>query len=423
MVDFDPEKNMYTGERPIRSCILVPMLLRREVIGVLYLDNRLLGSAFVASDLEILDYFAAQASIAMENARAYAVLQDRLIKQREEKQYFEEQYLERLNFDDIIGRSRPIRKVFRQIDSVAGTDANVLILGETGVGKELVARAIHQRSRRKNGPFIRVNCSAFAEHLMAIELFGHEKGAFTGATHRRLGRFELADGGTLFLDEIGDIPINVQVRLLLVLQSREFERVGGQETLKSDFRLMAATNRDLSREVLAGRFRQDLFYRLNVFPLMVPSLRERPEDIPLLAAHFLRMYAKRQNKNIEGIPGREMERLTAYHWPGNVRELENLIERGVILYNGSSFRVPEIKVSGLSGTTDGIPATHAQNERRHIIGVLKSVHGKISGPGGAAEILDLHPNTLRYRMRKLGIGRRDWLQNGNGETSGPRSDT
>jgi transcriptional regulator with GAF, ATPase, and Fis domain len=408
VVDTAPEPNTGYSSHTIRSCICVPMSLRREAIGVLYLDNRLFSSAFTATDLAILDYFAAQASIAMENARAYSVLQERYLRQMEEKQYHEQQYLERFNFEDLIGRSRAMQNVFKQIDAVTETEATALILGETGVGKELVARAIHRNSRRREGPFIRVNCSAFSEHLISSELFGHEKGAFTGAAGRRLGRFELADGGTLFLDEIGDIPLAVQVRLLRVLQSKEFERVGGQVTLKSEFRLMAATNRDLLEEVRAGRFRQDLYYRLNVFPIQVPPLRERPEDIPLLAHHFISRCARRQNKVLDEIPAEEMARLTAYHWPGNVRELENLIERGVILCSGSRFRLPEFGVGPGPGPGEPAGLTHAENERAHLVRVLKRVRGKVSGPGGAAEVLDLHPNTLRYRMRKLGVNSRDW---------------
>ena len=394
--------------RTIRSRICAPMLLRKDVIGVLYLDNRLFRSAFTPADLELVNYFAALASIALENIRAFNVLRDNYLKQKEEKKYYEQKYLERVHYEEIVGQSRRIRKVFRQIDSVAQTGATVLISGETGVGKELVARAIHRNSDRRDGPFIHVNCSALSEHLIASELFGHEKGAFTGATQRRLGRFELADGGALFLDEIGDIPLAVQVRLLLVLQSKEFERVGGQITLRSDFRLMAATNRDLLAEVRAGRFRQDLYYRLNVFPINVPPLRERPDDIPLLANHFLTMYAKRQNKNITRIPQEELDRLTAYHWPGNVRELENLIERGVILSRGPEFRIPEMSLGTSTPDDDAPPSTHAQNERTHIIRTLKRVNGKISGPNGAAEALDLHPNTLRYRMQKLDIQNKDW---------------
>ncbi len=334
VLDLESSRTDVPNQKAIRSCICVPMTLRNKVVGVLYHDNRFFQSAFQEKDLEILGYFAAQAAIAMENAQAYEILQKTVQKQKEEKEYFEEQYLESLNFEDMVGKSQAIRQVFSQLDSVAGTEATVLILGETGVGKELVARAIHHNSPRREGPFVRVNCSSFSEHLITSELFGHEKGAFTGAIQKRIGRFELAHTGTIFLDEIGDIPLNVQVRLLRVLQSKEFERVGGQETITSDFRLMAATNRDLQKEVTCGRFRKDLFYRLNVFPLRVPPLRERRDDIPLLAYHFLYAYAKKLNKKIEKIPEPEIRKLMEYDWPGNVRELENIIERGVILGQG-----------------------------------------------------------------------------------------
>ncbi len=272
----------------IRSRIGVPMIIRNKVVGVLYHDNRLLRSAFKESDLDILNYFAAQAAIAMDNARSWKALQDMVEKQQREKEYYEEQYLENIHFEDFVGSSLEIKKVFSQAEQVAGTDATVLILGETGVGKELVARSIHRHSARRDKPFIRVHCSALPESLISSELFGHEKGAFTGAVSRQIGRFELANGGTLFLDEIGDIPMEMQVKLLRVLQSKEFERVGGQETIRSDFRLLAATNRDLQQAVKAGRFRQDLYYRLSVFPIHTPSLRRRKGDIPLLAGYFLK---------------------------------------------------------------------------------------------------------------------------------------
>jgi transcriptional regulator with GAF, ATPase, and Fis domain len=284
-----------------------------------------------------------------------------------------------------------------------------LILGETGVGKELVARAIHARSERREGPFIRVNCSAFSEHLIASELFGHEKGAFTGAGKTRLGRFELAHGGTLFLDEIGDIPPAVQVRLLRVLQSHEFERVGGQTTLRSDFRLMAATNRDLLAAVKEDRFRQDLYYRLNVFPIEVPPLRERGEDIALLAAYFLKKYARQYGKRVAPISAQVAARLAAYAWPGNVRELENYVERAVILSRGVHLELPAMEAAGAAPNKALPLLSHAENERRHVVLALKRAGGRIAGPGGAAAMLELHPNTLRYRIQKLGIKARDWV--------------
>jgi transcriptional regulator with GAF, ATPase, and Fis domain len=406
---FDADSDGRTGARAIRACICVPMRLREAIVGVLYLDNRIFPSAFAPEDIPVLDYFAAQASIAMENARAYSLLQTRYLKQKEELQHHERQYLERLHFDEMVGQSAAIRRVFAQIDSVAATDATVLIHGETGVGKELVARAIHRSSLRKEGPFIRVNCSAFSEHLIASELFGHEKGAFTGASQTHLGRFELAHGGTLFLDEIGDIPSAVQVRLLRVLQSHEFERVGGQTTLHSDFRLMVATNRDLLAAVSAGSFRQDLYYRLNVFPIEVPPLRARGEDIPLLAAYFLNKYAGQHGKQVAPIPAKLAARLAAYPWPGNVRELENYVERAVILSSGDRLQLPVAGLEAAAVNEAVSMVSHAENERRHIIRALKQVGGRVAGPGGAAELLELHPNTLRYRIKKLGITAQDWV--------------
>lgn len=387
----------------IRSMICVPMILRDRVVGVLYHDNRIFNSTFQESDLEMLNFFAAQAAIALENAEAYQKLEDRYQKEKEGKRYFEAQYLEQSNFEEIVGRSQEMQVIYSHMESVARTDTAVLILGETGVGKELVARAIHQNSERKNGPFIRVNCSAFSETLIASELFGHEKGSFTGATDRRLGRFELADGGTLFLDEVGDIPLAIQVKLLRVLQNSRFERVGGQQTLHSNFRLMAATNKDLEKAVQEGSFRMDLYYRINGFPIRVPPLRKRKEDIPLLAAHFLGICAKKLNKKIGTIPAEDMDWMMKYHWPGNVRELENFIERGVILGDQTLFKSPVPESALLDITQPDRMVSHAENERHHIVRVLANCNWRVSGRKGAARILDLHPNTLRYRMKKLGI--------------------
>lgn len=392
------------SENTIQSCICVPLKIRNTVKGVLYHDNRLFRSAFKKSDLEILNYFASQAAIAMDNAEAWQTLRKLYKQQQLEKEHYEREYLETIHFDDFVGESPAIRNVFAQAEQVAQTSTTVLILGETGVGKELVARFIHRHSDRAEKPFIRVHCSALPESLISSELFGHEKGAYTGATSKQIGRFELADGGTIFLDEIGDISMDVQVRLLRVLQSKEFERVGGHETLRSDFRLLAATNRDLEREVKNGRFRRDLFYRLNVFPINVPPLRDRQEDTPLLACYFLNLYANKCNKDVAVIPREEMEKLLSYDWPGNVRELENVIERGVILSKGKVYRVPELK----GGRTQQYDQTLTlrDNERNHILRVLTKTRGKVTGPGGAAEILDIHPNTLFSRMKKLGISRK-----------------
>lgn len=389
----------------IRSRICVPMILREKVIGVLYHDNRILSSAFQESDLELLAYFAALAAFALDNAKAYEEIQ--MLNQRlsEEKLYYEEQHLQSHFQEDIVGESEAIRRVLAQVDQVAKADANVLILGETGVGKELIARAIHQRSVRSEKSFIRVHCSALPESLISSELFGHEKGAFTGAIRRRIGRFELSDGGSLFLDEIGDLPQEVQIRLLRVLQSKEFERVGGSETIRSDFRLITATNHNLEEDVKTNRFRADLYYRLNVFPIHIPPLRDRKEDIPVLTRHFIKKYATKMGKVFERIPEAEMDKLIQYHWPGNVRELENIIERGIIISSGPHFFVPELAFSYPHTTSPEINTTLRGNETRHILWALKKTEWKVRGSGGAAEILNVHPSTLASRMRKLGITR------------------
>ncbi|MDQ7785565.1 MAG: sigma 54-interacting transcriptional regulator [Desulfomonilaceae bacterium] len=389
----------------VRSRICVPMILREKTVGVLYHDNRLLSSAFSESDLELLSYFAALAAFAMDNAVAYEEINRLNDKLSEENLYYKEEHLQTLHFEDIVGESLGIKRVLAQIDQVTGTDATVMIVGETGVGKELVARAIHRHSPRRDKPFIRVHCSALPETLIPSELFGHEKGAFTGASRQRIGRFELADGGTLFLDEIGDISQDIQVKLLRVLQTKEFERVGGSETLKSDFRLVAATNRDLEKMIKTGRFREDLFYRLAVFPIQVPPLRERVQDIPLLAYYFLRIYSKKLAKEVTKIPGSEMRKLIHYHWPGNIRELENVLERGIILSSSSVFRVPELGGGHGEVLSEEGGVTLKENERRHILWALDKTGWKVRGTGGAAELLDLPASTLAFRMRKLGIER------------------
>jgi transcriptional regulator with GAF, ATPase, and Fis domain len=397
------QKILTPAKDVIRSCICIPMKLRGDVVGVLYFDNRLLSSTFRESDLDVLGYFAALAAIALDNAKAYEKIQSLNEKLSEEKQYYREQHHECIHFEEFVGKSRAVMQVLSNVQDVAETISNVLILGETGVGKELVARSIHRLSLRKSMPFIRVNCSAFPESLIASELFGYEKGAFTGATERRLGRFELADKGTLFLDEIGDIPLEVQVRILRVLQSKEFERLGGNETIRSDFRLIAATNQNLQQAVKNGKFREDLYYRLNVFPIVVPPLRERRDDIPLLVQYFLEIYGNKMGKANLRVSKADMDRLIAYDWPGNVRELENLIERGTILSSGERFLMPELKRS--PGTSDTVreAITLQENERNHIQWAIRMTGGKIRGRGGAAELLDIHPNTLYGRMRKLKI--------------------
>ena len=315
------------------------------------------------------------------------------------------------NFEEIVGASPTLRRVLEQVDLVATTDSSVLIYGETGTGKELIARAIHARSGRKARPLVKVNCAALPAGLVESELFGHEKGAFTGATERRIGRFELAHGGTIFLDEVGELPPDVQVKLLRVLQERELERVGGSQTVKVDVRVIAATNRDLPGAVGAGTFRQDLYYRLNVFPVTLPPLRERPEDIPLLVHYFVARYAAKIGRRISRVPKETMGRLVAYAWPGNVRELENVVERAVILSPGPDLVVAPEALPAIApevlperpAAADAVPLERV--ERAHIVSVLRRTNWRVDGPRGAARLLNMHPSTLRSRMQKLGIRR------------------
>lgn len=394
------------GNDTIHSRICVPMILRGKTVGVLYHDNRLLRNAFKESDLELLSYFAAQAAFALDNAEAYDKIKALNQQLGEENMYYKKEHLKNLYFQDIIGESTAIKNMLNQIDKVVDTDVTVMITGETGVGKELVAKAIHNRhSKRKDGPFIRVHCSALPQTLIPSELFGHEKGAFTGAISKKIGRFELANTGTLFLDEIGEINEDIQIKLLRVIQTREFERVGGTRTIKSDFRLVVATNRDLKKEVAEQNFRADLYYRLAIFPIHVPPLRDRKEDIPLLAYHFLNIYSMKTGKSFSKIPDSEIDKLMKYSWPGNVRELENIIERGAILNQGPVFRVPELQNNDIDTGTKRSDITLRENERIHILKILEKTKWKVRGPGGAAHILELPPSTLAFRMKKLGIKR------------------
>ncbi|MCI0364981.1 MAG: sigma 54-interacting transcriptional regulator, partial [Phycisphaerales bacterium] len=339
---------------------------------------------------------------------------DRVLMEQEQARlraqnlYLREEIKSAHNFDEIVGRSAAIQSLLANVRRVAATDASVLIRGETGTGKELIARAVHSASKRRDKPLIKINCAALPAGLVESELFGHEKGAFTGAIAKRIGRFELADGGTIFLDEIGEIPMEVQVKLLRVLQEREFDRVGGKSPIKVDVRVIAATNRDLFRAVAEKTFREDLFYRLNVFPLLIPPLRERAKDIPLLVSFLTDKYMLRIGKRVEGISAQSMHRLRSYRWPGNIRELENVIERAIILADGPVIEIdPEMlpgstePETGAAGPTAGTSLEEV--ERRHIVAVLKQTNWVIEGPNGAAKILDLRPSTLRYRMKKLGV--------------------
>ena len=391
------------ADEEIGSRICVPMKMRDAVVGILYHDIRHDRAAFKTSDMNILTFFAAQAAIALSYAASYEKIERLNQKLKEQNSFYKEQQQQMATSHEIIGNSPAMRQLNAQIQQVAQTDATVLILGETGVGKDLVAQTIHRLSNRANKPFIGFQCSAMPESLISSELFGHERGAFTGATSRRIGRFELADGGTLFLDEIGTLPLEIQIHLLRVLQNREFERIGGCVTIRSDFRLLTATNVDLEDQVKAKQFRADLYYRLNIFPIQVPPLRERIEDIPLLANHFLKRLGRQRGKFFNKISNAQLNILMDYDWPGNVRELENIIERSAILIDGPEFELPE-RIRPVSQTPrDGI--TLEENERRHILWALRKKSWKVSGPGGTAEMLDIHPSTLLSRMSKLGIKR------------------
>ncbi len=345
---------------------------------------------------------------------------DRVLAERErarleqQNAYLQEEIKSARDFEEIVGRSAALTAVLENVRRVAPTDACVLISGETGTGKELIARAIHSLSKRRDKPLAKLNCAALPSGLVESELFGHEKGAFTGAIARRVGRFELADGGTVFLDEVGELPLEVQAKLLRVLQEREFDRVGGGVPQRVDVRVIAASNRDLAKGVREKQFRADLFYRLNVFPIQLPPLRDRREDIPLLAHYLLNKYAMQIGKPMDGVSPETMKRLQAYPWPGNVRELENVIERAVILASGRTVQIGAemLRASGPLGNqepqsrADGTsPSSLEAVERSHILAVLKQTSGRIDGPDGAARVLELHPNTLRSRMKRLGISR------------------
>ncbi len=348
------------------------------------------------------------AALAESNAALQAALAEvEVLKNRlqAENVYLREEIHREHNFEEIISSSSALAKVLREVEQVAATEATVLILGETGTGKELLARAVHQRSQRAERPLVKVNCAALPENLIESELFGHEKGAFTGAIERRIGRFELADGGTLFLDEIGDLPLALQAKLLRVLQEGELERLGSARTIKVDVRIIAATNRDLQEAIARQEFREDLYYRLHVFPLHSPPLRERLEDIPLLVDHFVGHYAAKTARQIDGVPQQAMQALQAYDWPGNVRELENIIERAVIVTTGGQLELGDWLPKRRSAGSSAEPTLMEEVERTHILKILKRTGWKVSGQMGAADVLGLKRTTLEARMRKLGIER------------------
>ena len=377
-------------------------------------------------DVDFLSRASGQIAIAIENALAYHEISELKDKLTQEKLYLEEEIRSDSGFERIIGKSAQLKHILELVDTVAPSDSTVLLLGETGTGKELIARAIHDRGRRKHRTFVKLNCAAIPTGLLESELFGHEKGAFTGAITQKIGRLDLADQGTLFLDEVGDIPIEIQPKLLRALQEREFERLGSTHTRKVNVRLVAATNRNLEQMVADREFRSDLFYRLNVFPIRIPSLRERKEDIPLLVSYFVQKFAKQMQKQIESVPSAAMKGLTAWEWPGNIRELENFIERAVILTRGKALEVPltelrktetetaiaavvvnkkrAARMSFTSGPEiNAGAAEYERKQREEIIQALTACKGLVGGTDGAAVRLGISRTTLIYRMRRLGI--------------------
>ncbi|MGE0160800.1 MAG: sigma 54-interacting transcriptional regulator [Gemmatimonadales bacterium] len=385
--------------------VVYPLLVR---------GDELVGAFAAISDRTIteeefahLGVFAHQAAISIRSAQLLHEANRLRARLADENAYLKEEIRLEGGFEGIVGSSEALRSTQRLIEQVARTESTVLLLGETGTGKELIARAIHTMSPRAPRPIIKVNCGAISPSLIESELFGHERGAFTGAARRRIGRFELADGGTLFLDEVGELPPDAQVKLLRVLQEQEFERVGGDRTIQVDVRLIAATNRDLEEEVRQGRFRADLYYRLNVFPVRVPPLRERAGDIPILARHFVEQFARKLSKPLKDLSAGSLERLRRYPWPGNVRELQNVLERACVLADSAIVEVGDLQLARALPIDDGNDGlvSMEEMERRHIRRALEASGGRIQGAGGAATLLGLHPNTLRSRMEKLGVAR------------------
>ncbi len=408
----------------LKTKCIIPLVNHDRVLGILC-PSRTTETPFVPEDVDFLSRASGQIAIAIENALAYQEISELKDKLAQEKLYLEEEIRSDSGFERIIGKSAPLKHVLELVDTVASSDSTVLLLGETGTGKELIARAIHDRGRRKDRTFVKLNCAAIPTGLLESELFGHEKGAFTGAITQKIGRLDLADQGTLFLDEVGDIPIEIQPKLLRALQEREFERLGSTQTRKVNVRLVAATNRNLEKMVADREFRSDLFYRLNVFPIRIPSLRERKEDIPLLVSYFVQKFAKQMQKQIESVPSAVMKGLTAWEWPGNIRELENFIERAVILTRGRALEVPLTELQqtetelaldtvvnkkraarrALSSGPDinGGAEEYERKQREEIIQALTACKGRVGGTDGAAIRLGISRTTLIYRMRRLGI--------------------
>jgi formate hydrogenlyase transcriptional activator len=389
----------------LRSTVAVPLTAKPEPLGTLNFASRA-PNAYSAADAEFLAEVGQQVAMAVENMLAYEEIAQLKARLEQENLYLQEELKTQHRFHDFIGQSPAMKKVLKAIETVAPTDANVLILGETGTGKELVARAIHDLSPMRDKALVTVNCAALPSELMESEFFGHEKGAFTGALSRKIGRFELANGGTIFLDEVGDLPLQLQAKLLRVLQEGEFERVGSTHTIKVSVRVIAATNRKLPEEVRSGNFRADLFYRLNVFPIEIPPLRKRHGDVPLLVKFFLTKYSKKLGKPLEGVSQATMEQLMRYSWPGNVRELQNAIEHAAIVAKSPKVNIePHAGLDIDAGVQASSHATLRDVERAHILRILEETGWVISGEKGAAAVLGLHPNTLYSRMQKLGIKR------------------
>jgi formate hydrogenlyase transcriptional activator len=429
--DYSPEIYRQIVSEGVKSQCFIPLVSRGLALGILGL-GRISEDSFSEDDAEFLSQVAGQIAIAVDNALAYQEITQLKDKLAQEKLYLEEEIRSDLNFEQIIGKSPALRHVLELVETVAPNDSTVLLLGETGTGKELIARAIHDHGRRKDRTFVKLNCAAIPTGLLESELFGHEKGAFTGATSQKPGRLELADQGTLFLDEVGDIPLEIQPKLLRALQEREFERLGSTHTRNVNMRLVAATNRDLEAMVAAREFRSDLYYRLNVFPIHIPPLRERREDIPLLVRYFVQKYARQMQKRIDTIPVAALKKLSAWEWPGNIRELENFIERAVILTRGKSLDVPFAEVNKVvvgtsvyspislgqeeiarivkvtigelhNGTASGTSHAHDEKLRQEITRILQETRGRVGGPDGAAARAGVNRTTLLSRMKKLGI--------------------